>query len=613
MVELAITNRTLGVNFEENVAQVVVWAPEHEVLKLYLPKREKYLPMFKDNYGYWRQETTELESGQPYAFEIDGEIYPDPASLQQAGGVHESSVAIDLKAFEWTDQSWKNLPLKDYIIYELHVGTFTAEGTLEAAIEKLDYLVDLGITAIELLPLAQFPGERNWGYDGVFPFSVQDSYGGVLGLQRLVNACHSKGLAVILDVVYNHLGPEGNYLPIFGPYFTDKYNTPWGKAINFDDDWCDGVREYFTENVLMWLRDFHIDALRLDAVHAIEDFGPEHILSAMKQRVNELSRLVGKQKYLLVESDLNDTRLINQLDKGGYGMDSQWNDDFHHALRVSAGQERTGYYSDFDGIESLAKAYKDAYVYDGVYSERRKKKFGVKTSENPGEQFIVYSQNHDQVGNRLLGERTSELVSFEMSKLLAGAVLISPYIPMLFMGEEYGETNPFLYFVDHSDQELVQAVREGRKKEFEAFHLEGEAYDPIALDSFMKSKLQWELLSKDPHKTLHNYYRQLIRIRKSNTALNKTNRKEISVGHHADQKTIVVLRQHLLEDVVCLMNFSDQPQSVMVPIFAPTWEKLLASSDTRWLGQQDMPDIVEQELSLVVPPESFSIYRNQYE
>jgi maltooligosyltrehalose trehalohydrolase len=613
MVQLSVTNRTLGVNFEGDVAKVVVWAPEQEAVKLYLPEGDQYLPLSKATYGYWCLETSELKSGQPYAFEINGAIYPDPASLLQVDGVHGTSVALDLKTLAWNSQHWRNIPLKDYIIYELHVGTFTGEGTLASAIDRLDYLVDLGITAVELMPLAQFPGSRNWGYDGVFPFAVQNSYGGIKGLHQFVDACHSKGLSVILDVVYNHLGPEGNYLDQFGPYFTDKYNTPWGKAINFDDQWSEGVRDYYVENALMWLRDFRIDALRLDAVHAIEDFGPVHVLRALKQKVSELSTSIGIPKYLLAESDLNDTRIINHWEQGGYGMDAQWLDDFHHSLRVSAGQERSGYFADFDGVESLAKAFKDAYVYDGVYSEVRKKNFGVKASENAGEQFIVYSQNHDQVGNRLLGERSSELVSLDMVKLMAGAVLVSPFVPMLFMGEEYGETNPFRYFVDHSDEELIQAISDGRKKEFEAFHREDEAYDPVALETFTQSKLQWDLLEKEPHKTLHEYYKQLIQIRKTNSALNKTNRKEISVEHHPQQKTIVILRQHLLEDVVCLLNFSDQPQSLMVPVFAPVWEKVIASSDIRWKGRQDMPDLIEQELALVLPPESISIYRNQYE
>ncbi len=337
----------------------------------------------------------------------------------------------------------------------------------------------IGVNAIELMPVVQFPGSRNWGYDGVFPFAVQHSYGGARGLQTLVDICHQKGIAVVLDVVYNHLGPEGNYLGAYGPYFTDKYNTPWGNALNFDDAWCDGVRQFFIENVLMWFRDFHVDALRLDAVHAIKDFSAVHILREIKMHVNQLTKETGRTHHLIVELDLNDPKFINPLEEQGFGMDAQWIDEFHHALRVTATGESTGYYSDFTGISHLAKAYQDAYVYDGQYSPHRFKKFGLKAENHPGQQFIVFSQNHDQVGNRMLGERTSQLVSLEMQKLMAGAVLVSPYLPMLFMGEEYAEPNPFLYFVSHTDPDLVEAVRKGRKAEFAAFHALGEAIKHI--------------------------------------------------------------------------------------------------------------------------------------
>lgn len=298
---------------------------------------------------------------------------PDPASLAQPDGVHGTSQAINIKNFEWTDSQWKNIPLEEYILYEIHTGTFTPQGTFESIEKKLDYLKDLGVNAIEIMPVAQFPGNRNWGYDGVFPFAVQNSYGGANALQQLVNTCHQKSIAVVLDVVYNHLGPEGNYLPQFAPYFTDKYKTPWGSAINFDDAWCDGVRHYFIENALMWFRDFHIDALRLDAVHAIKDFSPVHILQEIRDYVNELEKVTGRNYYLIVESDLNDPRYINPLEECGYGMNAQWIDEFHHALRVTAGGEPTGYYSDFKPVQHLAKAYKDAYVYDGQFSPHRKK------------------------------------------------------------------------------------------------------------------------------------------------------------------------------------------------------------------------------------------------
>ncbi|MGG7665531.1 malto-oligosyltrehalose trehalohydrolase [Dyadobacter sp. BHUBP1] len=614
MIILNSNKRATGVTFDiSGVASVVLWAPRAKRVELLIPGKDKTISLIGKELGYWTAETRDLQSGDLYFFELDGRRQlPDPASLSQPDDVHGASQALDLSSFEWKDDGWQQYPLKDYIIYEIHIGTFTPEGTFAAAIEKLDYLVDLGITAVEIMPVAQFPGNRNWGYDGVYPFCVQHSYGGAEGLQSLVNACHSKGLAVILDVVYNHVGPEGNHLEAFGPYFTEKYHTPWGNAINFDDAWCDGVRRFFIENALMWFRDFHIDALRMDAVHAIKDFNPIHILQEMRQNVDLLMQQTGRRHYLIVELDLNDPRFINPINKAGYGMDAQWIDEFHHALRVASGQERTGYYSDFDGVRSLAKSYQDAYVYDGAFSEHRKKFFGMKT-ENAGEQFVVFSQNHDHVGNRMLGERTSELVSFEMQKLLAGAVLVSPYLPMLFMGEEYGEKSPFLYFVSHTDPELAEEVRKGRQKEFEAFHMEGEAPDPESEETFYRSKLQWESIEREPHRTMLNYYKELISIRKSQPPLRIPNRREVSVEHNTESKVIVLRRRHGTHEVVCLMNFSSREQSVEMPADASHWYKLLGSSDLKWGGSQEMPGQVSSGSALVLSPESITLYTNQYE
>lgn len=614
MSTINTSKRTIGVSFDESGrAHVLLWAPDAKQVELLLSGQDKTVSLTRGESGYWSVETRALQPGDLYYFELDGKKQlPDPASLSQPDDVHGASQALDINRFRWTDENWRHFPLKNYIIYEMHIGTFTPEGTFAAAEKKLDYLVDLGITAVEIMPVAQFPGGRNWGYDGVFPFCVQHSYGGAQGLQSFVNASHAKGLAVVLDVVFNHVGPEGNHLQEFGPYFTEKYHTPWGNAINFDDAWCDGVRRFFVENALMWFRDFHIDALRMDAVHAIKDFSPTHILGEIRQEVDLLIQQTGRKHYLIVELDLNDTRFINPVNKAGYGMDAQWIDEFHHALRVTSGQEKTGYYSDFNAVESLAKSYQDAYVYDGAFSEHRKKYFGMKT-ENPGEQFVVFSQNHDHVGNRMLGERTSQLVSFEMLKLLAGAVLVSPYLPMLFMGEEYGEKNPFQYFVSHTDPELAEAVRKGRKKEFEAFHMEGEAPDPLAEETFERSKLQWELIDQEPHKTILDFYKELIAMRKMQQPLCVLNRKEVSVEHNTEARVIVLRRQHQLQDVICLMNFSIHEQAVEVPVYAPLWYKLLGSSDLQWRGLQDMPAQVQGELALTLPPESITLYSNQHE
>ncbi len=583
MKHLDVSKRGIGINFTEHgSAEITVWSPLANAVSL--QTNGASIPLQKGEMGYWHGTTTDFKEGSLYKIKVDdGAPLPDPASLSQPNGVHNESEAVNLLAFNWLEGQWDNLPLEDYILYELHVGTFSEEGTFAAAAEKLDHLVELGITAIEIMPVAQFPGDRNWGYDGAFPFAVQDSYGGPRGLHAFVNACHQKGLAVILDVVYNHLGPEGAYLGAFGPYFTGKYSTPWGHAINFDDQWCDGVRRYFIENALMWFRDFHIDALRLDAVHAIKDFSPVHILQEIRLRVNELMVQTGKKHYLIVELDLNDTRFINPVEKGGYGMDAQWVDEFHHALRVSTGQAGTGYYSDFTGIGHLAKAYRDAYVYDGQWSPHRNKTFGVKAENSPGQQFIVFSQNHDQVGNRMLGERTSQLVSFETQKLLAAAVMLSPFLPMLFMGEEWSEPNPFQYFVSHTDPDLAEAVRRGRKAEFAAFHAEGEAPDPMAEATFQSSKLQWNLLQEGQHKTMLAYYKTLIRLRKENTALKKPDRRNLTVTANAYDKTIVLHRWQEATKVICLLNFAEEPR-----IFGldnpDEWKVLLDSADTIWGG-----------------------------
>lgn len=610
MKEINTRKRTIGINFNTSEeADIVLWAPYAEKASVVLKQKNTLLPLNKGEHGYWRLSTPEIKPGDLYKFLLDEEKErPDPASLFQPEGVHGPSTALDVTDFIWTDHTWSNIPLRDYIIYELHTGTFTTEGTFAGIEKKLDYLKQLGINAIEIMPVAQFPGKRNWGYDGVYPFAVQDSYGGPDGLKHLVNICHSKGLAVILDVVYNHMGPEGNYMRDFGPYFTDKYSTPWGEAINFDDEWCDGVRTYFIENVLMWFRDFHIDALRMDAVHALKDFSATHILQEIRQYVDQLMAVTGRKHFLIIECDLNDPRFIDPVSKNGFGMDSQWIDEFHHALRITAGGDRNGYYSDFEGIHHLTKAYKDAYVYDGIYSEHRKKTFGKKATENPASQFIVFSQNHDQIGNRMLGERTSQLNSFEMQKLLAGAVLVSPYLPMLFMGEEYSEPHPFLYFVSHTDPELAKAVCEGRKAEFSAFHSVGEAPDPGAESTFNESKLQWELVEQEPHGTMFRYYQALIALRKQHPVLKNTDRKQLDVNVGGNNQILVLHRWQKEQHLICLMNFSKEQQTVTLPDHITQWEKLLDSASPEWGGPQSADDSVQSGATITLQPESLLIY-----
>ncbi len=607
-MNIDVRERGIGLRYKEGSARATVWAPEAKSVALKAGNEE--LPLRSTGFGYWESEASILKPGDTYTFVINDELErPDPVSLAQPEGVHGPSALVDTSSFNWTDHQWKNVPLEEYLIYELHTGTFTPQHDFNGIINKLDYLKELGITAIEIMPVAQFPGPRNWGYDGVFPFAVQHSYGGASGLHQLVDACHQKGLAVILDVVYNHLGPEGNYLSDFGPYFTDKYSTPWGKAINFDDAWCDGVRRYFIENVLMWFRDFHIDALRLDAVHAIKDFSPKHILAEIREYVDNLMSSTGRTYYLIVECDLNDTRFINSPDEAGFGMDAQWIDEFHHSLRVAAGEERTGYYADFDGLQHLAKAYRDAYVYDGQFSPHRKKSFGVKTT-NGGQQFIVFSQNHDQVGNRMLGERTSQLVSFEMQKLLAAAVLVSPYLPMLFMGEEFGTLSPFQYFISHTDPVLVEAVRKGRRAEFEAFHVNGEAPDPQSQEVFDASVLQWDLLARDPHQTLLKFYKHLICLRKDLPALKHLNRKAVQAEVIEPLQVLVLQRWHQDSRLLCLMNFSKQTQAIASGRYDGSWRLILNSAAKEWGGQHKVSGEFSGGATCHLPPESILLYSN---
>jgi maltooligosyltrehalose trehalohydrolase len=613
-----VLKRNIGLTFNDDHWVLRVWAPEAGSMQLKLTATGLTFELNPQDYGYWELEIKEISGGDRYWLVIDGRQLPDPAAVSQPDGVYGPSQAMTLQ-LDWEEAGWNNLPLKDYIFYELHTGTFSARGDFEGIAQRLDHLIDLGITAIEIMPVASFPGERNWGYDGVFPFAVQNSYGGAQALLELVSLCHRKGLAVVLDVVYNHLGPEGNCLPEFGPYFTDKYRTPWGNAVNFDDRGAHGVREYFIENVLMWFRDFHVDALRLDAVHAIKDFSATHILQEIRRRVDLLSEQTGKTFYLIAECDLNDPRYITELSRNGLGMDSQWIDEFHHALRVSAGEPRKGYYSDFNGVEHLGKSYQDGYVYTGMYSAERDNFFGRSPRGHAAHQFVVFSQNHDQVGNRMLGERSSTLVSFEMQKLMAAAVLNSPFLPMLFMGEEWGETNPFQYFIDHSDKELVDLVRKGRKDEFKALHAQGEAPDPKDERSFLNSKLNWDLLNKDKNAVLYGYYKELISLRKQTPLLTSPELDSTKVQVFRHQNCLTVRRGAAgrNELLLCLMNFSDTVQCLRVPTEAVNLIKVVDSADPRWLGPSaSAPVLVASapgtENEIIIQPQSFLAYSALY-
>jgi len=566
--------------------------------------------MAKDPRGYHEAVVSHLEPGTLYRYRLDGEKErPDPASRFQFGGVHGPSQVVD-PDFSWSEPHWPGLALKDYVLYELHVGTFTSDGTFSAIIPRLDELKDLGITAVELMPVAQFPGNRNWGYDGVYPFAVQNSYGGPGGLRQLVDACHQRGLAVVMDVVYNHLGPEGNYLADFGPYFTDSYRTPWGPAVNYDGPYSDDVRRYFIENALHWLIDFRIDALRIDAVHGIFDFSARPFLEELALTVSEHTERLNRRIYLIAESDLNDSRLVRSLEAGGYGLDAQWNDDFHHALHTLLTGERTGYYEDFGLCRDLAKAFQDGVVYSGEYSRYRKRRHGNDSRAIPAHRLLVFSQNHDQVGNRMLGERLSALVSFEGLKLAAGVVILSPFIPLLFMGEEYGEISPFPYFVSHSDPYLIEATRQGRRQEFAAFRWEGESPDPQDETTFLSAKLNHDLGDEGKHRVLLKFYRELLGLRKTLREAARMSRERRDAVGFERHKAVFLIWRVSEGQAAAIFHFGDTAAPIPVPLPVGGWIKRIDSAEETWDGPGSaVPETVtsDGEESLTLAPQSFVI------
>ncbi|HNU71216.1 MAG TPA: malto-oligosyltrehalose trehalohydrolase [Thermodesulfobacteriota bacterium] len=588
-----------------------VWGPKLQELEVHVcAPEQRTFPLIKQNNGYFSGVIENITPGSRYVFVLDdSRERPDPASRYQPDGVHEASAVID-PTFEWTDGFWYGIPLRDYILYELHVGTYTSEGTFAAIIPHLGELRDMGITALELMPVAQFPGSRNWGYDGVYPFAVQNSYGGPEGLKTLVNACHQNGLAVVLDVVYNHFGPEGNYLSEFGYYFTDRYTTPWGEAINFDGPFSDHVRRYFLENALYWVSEFHVDALRLDAVHAILDFAAQPFLQQLSETIHDYAERINRRIYLIPESDLNDTRLIRCRELGGFGMDAQWNDDFHHALHALMTNERDGYYCGYGQIQDLAKAYREGFVYSGQYSPYRKRNYGTSSEAIPGHQLIIFSQNHDQIGNRMLGERLSSLVSLEAQKLAAGLVLLAPYLPLLFMGEEYGERAPFQYFVSAGDPELAKAVAEGRKQEFAEFAKGIEPPDPQAKETFLACKLDHACKEKEEHQLIYDLYRILIQMRTAIPCLRSLDKEKMEVLSFPADQTLMVRRWTGASEALILFHCGDNRVLLNIGFPEGYWEKLIDTSETQWHGPGSLiPEVIQggEDTELTLSPWSFCV------
>lgn len=590
-----------------------VWAPYAKSIELLIvspeERRERLVP---SDQGYHSAIIDGVKPGARYFYLLDGETQrPDPASRFQPEGIHGPSEVVDPQ-FRWTDGKWFGLPLRDYVLYEVHVGTATSQGTFDALIPLIAEWKDLGITAIELMPVAQFPGSRNWGYDGVLPYAVQNSYGEPAGLKRLVSACHEQGLAVVLDVVYNHIGPEGNYLPDFGPYFTKRYSTPWGEALNFDGEHSNEVRRFFLENALQWQRDYHIDALRLDAVHAIRDFSATPFLQELARATRLESERSNRRFFLIAESDMNNAHIIRPEAMGGLGLDAQWSDDFHHVLHVLLTGERGGYYQDFGGTRQLAKCFEEGFVYTGQYSKHRKCNHGAPADQTSPWQFVVYSQNHDQIGNRLMGERLTQLVGLEKLKLAAATVILSPFLPLLFMGEEYGETAPFQYIVSHSDLTLLEAVRKGRREEFAAFQWEQEMPDPAEQRTFEQCRLNSGVcLDGGDHAALREFYKELIRIRKVVTELVQ-NKDAIRAMPLGSGKALAVIYGAEQGSLCLLLNFQDTPAHLTFDLPSGKWRKLLASTAERWYGSGDeIPEVLEISgtLSLHCPADSATVFQ----
>ncbi|MEX2176083.1 MAG: malto-oligosyltrehalose trehalohydrolase [Pirellulaceae bacterium] len=572
-----------------------VWAPRAQRVELVLGtgSDKQYLPMEPRGRNAFAHTLPDVPEGQRYAYRLDGEReLPDPCSLSQPDGPHAASAVVRPSRFRWTDQDWKGISRRDLVLYELHVGTFTPEGTFAAIAGRLPALRELGITAIEIMPIGQFPGTRNWGYDGAFPYAVQNSYGGPLEFQQLVEACHGQGIAVILDVVYNHLGPEGNYLGSYGPYFTDRYKTPWGEAVNFDGPGSDHVRDYVLDNARMWLAEFHVDGLRLDAVHTIFDFSARHILGELQEVAEQESERAGRQIHLIAESDLNDPRILRSRQRGGFALAAQWGDDFHHAVHACLTGERHGYYEDFGRADQLAHTFEHPFVFTGQYSLYRDRRHGAPSDDLPGDRFVACLQNHDQIGNRTTGDRMiSILGSPGKQRLATSLLLLSPYLPLIFMGEEYGEEQPFPFFCSFGDPQLVEAVRQGRKAEFAAHGFEEEFTDPFADETFESAKLAWQWPTGSFAAGLRLLYADLLRARREWPPLqNHVDRSARLVNDLEQEPLLELVRGGTIPEspgtLLAYFNFAGEPQLIPATAFFDEFQVAYSSEAPRYGGSR---------------------------
>jgi len=571
-----------------------VWAPRAERVRVRAVG--KFSALEPAGGGWWEAVVADARQGTDYAYFLNDEelALPDPRSRWQPEGVHGPSRVLDVGGFAWTEAGWQAPPLKTAVIYELHIGTFTPGGTFDAAREKLDELKELGITHVELMPVASFPGRQGWGYDGVDLFAPHEPYGGPDGLKRLVDTCHAKGLAVLLDVVYNHLGPAGNYVGKFGPYFTNAHHTPWGDAVNLEDTGSHEVRRFFCDNAKMWLRDYHIDGLRLDAVHAFMDRSAINFMEQLAAEVRELEAETGRHYAVIAESDLNDPRLVTAREAGGYGMDAQWSDDFHHALFTVLTGERGGYYADFGKMADLAKALGEVFVYDGQYSAYRDRLHGRPVRGLPGWRFLGYSQNHDQVGNRAKGDRLRHVTSAGRAKIAAALELTAPFVPMIFQGEEWAATSPFQYFTDH-DPELGRLVSKGRKQEFAAFGWDpADVPDPQARETWERSKLSWAEREQGEHAEMLAWYRKLIALRKATPALMDGDMDKVRVCYSEVERWLLMERGA----VAVAFSVAEQPVTLVT---REGVELALASTEA------STRDVTLREGKLTLPPNTVAV------
>lgn len=575
-----------------------VWAPRPSRVDVVVGG-ERW-PMAPVGRGWWAAEVDGAGPGSDYAFSLDGgPPRPDPRSAWQPAGVDGPSRVVDHSAFEWHDQAWRGLALPSAVLYELHVGTFTPAGTFDAVVDHLDHLVALGVDGIELLPVAEFSGRRGWGYDGVDLFAPHHAYGGPDGLKRLVDACHGRGLGVVMDVVYNHLGPSGNYLSEYGPYFTDHHSTNWGQAVNFDDADSGAVRSFVADNAVMWLRDYHIDGLRLDAVHAIKDDSAYHILEELADAVHRLAGQVRRPLFVIAESDLNDPRIVRSADAGGYGMDAVWADEFHHSLHAVLTGQTDGYYADFGALHQVAKALGQAWVFTGDYSPYRRRVHGRPAPGVSGSRFVVFLHNHDQVGNRAQGDRKTHMAGMTAGRAKIGAALtvLSPFVPMLFQGEEWAASSPFLYFTDHQDQALGEAVSVGRRQEFASFGWAPEDVpDPQDRQSFTRSKLRWDEVDAPGHASILAWYRHMISLRRSLGVLTDGRRDQVRTSVDEKQGWLVVSRG----PVTVAVNLG--AETVILPLTAAQRgpAELLAASET---------GVTLADGAIVLPPDSVAVIK----